>query len=260
MTYANLVLAVDGATATITINRPSVLNALNRQTMDELRHAALEVRRREDVRVLVITGAGEKAFVAGADITELAKLTPVEARDLALKGQHVLELIEQLGKPSIAAINGFALGGGCELAMACTFRLAAETARLGQPEINLGLIPGYAGTQRLARLVGRDRALDLVLTGRHVTADEALAIGLVTRVVPSAMLLDEARALAAVLAAKPAVAVRHALDAVNRGVEQPFADGCALEASLFALCVATEDMREGTAAFIEKRKPAFTGK
>ena len=260
MAYANLLLAIEGPLATLTINRPAVLNALNRQTMDELRDAVLEIRRREDVRVLILTGAGEKAFVAGADIGELAGLTPVAARDLALRGQHVLDLVEQLGKPSIAAVNGFALGGGCELAMACTFRFAADSARLGQPEINLGLIPGYAGTQRLARLVGRDRALELVLTGRQVAADEALAMGLVTRVVPAASLMDEARSLATTLAAKPAVAMRHALDAVTRGLEQPFADACAFEASLFALCAATQDMREGTSAFLEKRKPAFTGR
>jgi enoyl-CoA hydratase len=260
MAYANLLLAIDGSIATITVNRPAVLNALDAQTMDELRRAALEIRHLDGVRVMILTGAGEKAFVAGADIGELARLTPVEARELALRGQHILDLIEQMGKPSIAAINGFALGGGCELAMACTFRIAADTARLGQPEVNLGLIPGYAGTQRLARLVGRDRALDLVLTGRHVTAADALAMGLVTRVVPAAALMDEARAMAATLAAKPAVAVRHAIDAVNRGLEQPFADACALEASLFGLCAATEDMREGTGAFLEKRKPVFRGK
>lgn len=260
MSYQTLLLDRDGAVALVTVNRPAVLNALNAQTVDELRRAFLELRHEAAIRAVILTGAGEKAFVAGADIGELARLDATTAHDLARRGQHVLDLVEHLGKPVIAAVNGFALGGGCELAMACTFRLAADTARLGQPEINLGLIPGYAGTQRLTRLVGRDRALDLVLTGRHVTAAEALAMGLVTRVVPAASLLDEARTLAMTLASKPPVAVRYALEAVQRGGEMPFADGCALEATLFGLAAATEDMREGTRAFLEKRPPAFTGK
>ncbi len=260
MSYQTLLLDRDGAVALVTVNRPAVLNALNAQTVDELRRAFLELRHDAAIRAVILTGAGEKAFVAGADIGELAGLDATTAHDLARRGQHVLDLVEHLGKPVIAAINGFALGGGCELAMACTFRLAADTARLGQPEINLGLIPGYAGTQRLTRLVGRDRALDLVLTGRHVAAAEALAMGLVTRVVPAASLLDEARTLATTLASKPPVAVRYALEAVQRGGEMPFADGCALEATLFGLAAATEDMREGTRAFLEKRPPAFTGK
>jgi enoyl-CoA hydratase len=210
--------------------------------------------------VLVVTGAGDKAFVAGADITELAGGRPLDGRELALRGQHVFDLIEGLGKPSIAAINGFALGGGCELAMSCTFRVAADTARLGLPETNLGIIPGYGGTQRLPRLVGRDRALDLILTGRMVSAEEALNIGLVTRVVPSASLADEVRAFSQALASRPPIAVRLAMDAVNRGVEMGFGDGCALEATLFGLVTATDDMKEGTRAFVEKRKPVFTGR
>jgi enoyl-CoA hydratase len=260
MSYDTLLLARDGAVATITLNRPAALNALNRQTVDELRRAVLDVRRDETVRVLVLTGAGEKAFVAGADIKELAEGTPIEGRELAQRGQHVFELIEQLGKPTIAAINGFALGGGCELAMACTFRVAADTAKLGLPETNLGIIPGYGGTQRLPRLVGRDRALDLILTGRLILAAEALAIGLVTRVVAAGSLADEVRAFAQVLASRPPIAMRLAMDAVNRGLEMGLADGCALEASLFGLVSTTEDMREGTRAFVEKRKPQFTGR
>lgn len=260
MSYDTLLLARDGAVATVTVNRPEKLNALNARTIDDLRRAMLELRHDASVRAVILTGAGEKAFVAGADIAELASGTPVSGRDLAQRGQHVFDLVEQLGKPTIAAINGVALGGGCELAMACTFRLAADTAKLGQPEINLGIIPGYGGTQRLPRLVGRDHALDLVLTGRHVPADEALALGLVTRVVAAAQLMDEARALAATLAAKAPVALRLAMDAVNRGLEMPFADACALEASLFGLAMATDDMKEGTRAFLEKRKPAFTGR
>jgi enoyl-CoA hydratase len=228
--------------------------------MDELRRAMLDVRHDPAVGAVVVTGAGEKAFVAGADIGELAKQTPLTGREMALRGQHVFDLIEQLGKPVIAAVNGFALGGGCELAMACTFRFAADTARLGQPEINLGIIPGYAGTQRLARLVGRDRALDLILTGRMATAAEALALGLVTRVYPADTLLVETKAFAADLAAKAPLAVHAALDAVNRGSEMSFADGCAFEAALFGLTTATEDMKEGTRAFLEKRAATFVGR
>jgi enoyl-CoA hydratase len=260
MSYQMLLIEREGAIAILTVNRPAVLNALNAATMDELRRALLELRHDEAVRAVILTGAGDKAFVAGADITELARQTPVEGQQLALRGQHVFDLLDTLGKPSIAAINGFALGGGCELAMACTFRLAADTARLGQPEINLGLIPGYAGTQRLVRLVGRDHAMDLVLTGRQVSAEEARQIGLVTRVVPAASLMDEARGLAQTLASKPLVAIRAGMEAITRGAEMGFHDGCALEASLFALTVTTDDMKEGTRAFLEKRKPVFTGR
>jgi enoyl-CoA hydratase len=260
MSYENLLLTREGAVATVTVNRPAKLNALNARTIDELRRAVLELRHDEAVRAVVLTGAGEKAFVAGADISELASATPVGGRDLAARGQHVFDLVEHLGKPTIAAINGLALGGGCELAMACTFRLAADTAKLGQPEINLGIIPGYGGTQRLPRLVGRDRAMDLVLTGRQVAAAEALAMGLVTRVVPAAQLMDEARALAATLASKAPVALRLAMEAINRGLEMPFADACALEAALFGLAAATDDMKEGTRAFLEKRAPTFVGR
>src|SRR5438128_403599 len=185
MAFDNLLLDRHGAVASITINRPKVLNALNRQTLDELRRAILDLKQDDGVRAVILTGVGQKAFVAGADINELAVQTPASGREHALAGQHVFDLIENMGKPVIAAINGFALGGGCELAMACTLRVAADTARLGQPEVALGLIPGYAGTQRLSRLVGRGRALEMILTGAHVTADEALRIGLVHRVVPA---------------------------------------------------------------------------
>jgi enoyl-CoA hydratase len=260
MSFEQLVVSTDGPVATLTVNRPSVLNALNAATIDELRQAVLGFRHDAGVRVVVLTGAGEKAFVAGADINELAQVTPAAGRDLAMRGQHVFDLIENLGKPVIAAINGFALGGGCELAMACTFRFAADTARLGQPEINLGLIPGYAGTQRLARLVGRDRAMDLILTGRHVGAEEAFQMGLVTRVVPAATLLDEVRTFAATLASKSPLTVRLAMDAINHGLDMPLVEGCRYEASLFAVTAATEDMREGTRAFLEKRKPDFKGR
>ncbi|HET7697648.1 MAG TPA: enoyl-CoA hydratase-related protein [Vicinamibacterales bacterium] len=260
MNLENLLVERDGAVAVITVNRPKVLNALNTQTLDELRRAMLELKRDETVRAVVLTGAGEKSFVAGADINELAAQTPTAGREHAIAGQHVLDLIEHMGKPVIAAINGFALGGGCELAMACTIRVAADTARLGQPEINLGLIPGYAGTQRLTRLVGRGRALELLLTGDQITAAEAHRLGLVNRVFPAAELLTEAKKLAAALAAKAPIAVRYILEAVHKGLEMPFPQAQIFEATLFGLVASTEDMREGTRAFLEKRKPEFRGK
>jgi enoyl-CoA hydratase len=255
----NLQIAREGPIALLTVNRPQVLNALNGQTLVELGQAAEDLRRDAATRVVIVTGAGEKAFVAGADISELAELAPAQAQDRALLGQRVFGAVEQMGKPVIAAINGFALGGGCELAMACTLRIAADTARLGQPEVNLGIPPGFAGTQRLSRLVGKGAALDLLLTGRHVSAEEALRIGLVNRVVPAADLLTAARALATELAAKAPLAVRYIIDAVHRGSDVPFAEGAYLEASLFGLAFSTADMREGTRAFLDKRKPAFKG-
>ena len=256
----NILLETTGGIATITINRPKVLNALNGQTLEELRRTILALRRDDGVRCVVVTGAGEKAFIAGADINELSVQTPVGGRQHALSGQHILDLIENMGKPVIAAINGFALGGGCELAMACTIRIAADTAKLGQPEINLGIIPGYAGSQRLARLVGRGRALELLLTGDHISAQEAHRIGLVNRVVPAAELMTETMKLAAALASKAPVAVKYIIDAVNKGLEMPFPDAQIFEATLFGLVSTTEDMREGTRAFLEKRKPEFKGK
>ena len=260
MPLENLVVERDDAVLTVTINRPKVLNALNAATLAELSAVVDDVTRDDGIRVMVITGAGEKAFVAGADINELATQTPVSGREHARHGQALFNRIERLGKPVIAAINGFALGGGCELAMACTLRLAADTAKLGQPEINLGLLPGYAGTQRLPRLVGRGRALELLLTGAQITAEEAWRIGLVNRVVPAAQLLEETRTLARALAAKPPVAVRYVIDGVARGLEMSLADAQDYEATLFGLVSTTEDMREGTRAFLEKRKPAFTGR
>jgi enoyl-CoA hydratase len=257
--FDNLLVERDGAVAILTINRPTVLNALNTQTVDELRRAMLELKADDTARAIVVTGAGPKSFVAGADINELAVLSPTAGREHALAGQHVFDVIENLGKPVIAAINGFALGGGCELAMACTLRIAADTARLGQPEIALGLIPGYAGTQRLPRLVGRGRAMEMLLTGAPVGADEAQRIGLVHRVVPAADLMTEARKLAAQLAANAPVAMRYIINAVHKGAEMPFAEACQYEATLFGLVASTDDMREGTAAFLEKRKPVFKG-
>jgi enoyl-CoA hydratase len=256
----NLLVERQAAVATVTINRPKVLNALNSATLDELGRAMHELQRDESVRVVLLTGAGDKSFVAGADINELAVQTPTSGRSHALAGQRVFDLIETLGKPVIAAINGYALGGGCELAMACTLRIAADTAKLGQPEIGLGLIPGYAGTQRLSRLVGRGRAMEMVLTGAQIPADEAQRIGLVNRVVPAADLMTESRKLAERLALSAPVALKYIIDAVNRGGEMPFADACQYEATLFGLVASTDDMREGTAAFLAKRKPEFKGR
>jgi enoyl-CoA hydratase len=260
MAFDTLLLERDGAVAILTINRPQVLNALNSQTLDELRRAILDLKQDDSVRVVILTGAGEKAFVAGADINELAVQTPTSGREYALAGQHVFDLVENMGKPVIAAINGYALGGGCELAMACTLRLAADTAKVGQPEISLGLIPGYAGTQRLPRLVGKGRAMELILTGTPIGADDAFRIGLVNRVVPAAELMASARALAQQLARSAPIAMRYIINAVNKGVEMPFADASQYEATLFGLVASTDDMREGTAAFLQKRKPEFKGK
>jgi enoyl-CoA hydratase len=259
MSFDNLTVQRESRVARLTVQRPHRLNALDASTLDEIRHAVLDLQQDDSIRCVIITGGGDKAFVAGADINEIASDTPDGARRRALHGQHVFDLIEQLGKPVIAAVNGFALGGGCELAMACTLRIAADTARFGQPEINLGLIPGFAGTQRLARLVGKTKAMELILTGNSISAPEALAIGLVNRVVPAADLLSDAGALAAELAAKPPIALRYAMEAMNKGLEMPFADACRLEASLFGLVTATADMKEGTKAFLEKRKPEFQG-
>ena len=250
----------DGAVARVTINRPAVLNAMSSQTLDELENTLTALGRDESVRVVVITGAGEKAFVAGADINELAQQSPTSGRAHAIRGQQVFDLIEQLGKPTIAAINGYALGGGCEMAMACTLRIAADTARLGQPEINLGLIPGYGGSQRLPRLIGAGPALEMLLTGQPITAQDAYRLGLVNRVVPAADLGSEVRALANLLASKPPVAMRYIIEAVHRGLQMSSAEGLRFEAALFGLVASTDDMREGTRAFLEKRKPEFKGK
>jgi enoyl-CoA hydratase len=260
MSYETLLVEKRDGLGIITINRPEKLNALNQKVMKEL-HGCLEGLRDDDaVKVVILTGAGEKAFVAGADINELAVQTPVSGRETSLNGQRTLDLIENLGKPVIAAINGFALGGGCELAMACTLRVASENARLGQPEVKLGIIPGYAGTQRLSRLVGKGRALELILTGDPVTAQEAYRIGLVNQVVAQKDLRDASEALARKIMANGPLAVRLAMEAVHHGMEMTEAQGQFLEATLFGLCCSTEDKNEGTRAFLEKRPPKFVGR
>jgi enoyl-CoA hydratase len=253
----NLRLDRDGALALVTVNRPDKLNALNAATLGELEGVLHELRDDERAHVVVVTGAGEKAFVAGADIGELAKLDALSGRETARRGQRVFRALELFPKPVIAAVNGFALGGGCELALACHMRLASENASFGLPEVGLGVIPGYGGTQRLSRLVGSGRALELVLSGARISAEEAHRIGLVNRVVPQEKLLDETRALAAAILKNGPVAVRVALEAVQRGLDMPLDEALAFEASLFGVVCATEDMREGMAAFLEKRKPAF---
>jgi enoyl-CoA hydratase len=246
--------------ARLTVNRPEKLNALDRQTMKEIDAAVGAAGQDPAVGVLVVTGAGDKAFVAGADIAELSSQTPVEGAAYARLGQAVLARLERLGKPSIAAINGYALGGGLELAMACTLRVASETARLGQPEVALGIIPGYGGTQRLARLVGPGRALEMVLTGEPIDAREAHRIGLVNRVVPHAELAGAVETLARTLLTRGPAALRFALQAVHEGLQMTLDEGLSMEAALFGLSCATEDMREGTRAFVEKRKPVFKGR
>lgn len=245
--------------ATVTVNRAGVLNALSASTVRELDEALAAAGADANVRVLILTGAGEKAFVSGADIAELASLDPVAGRRTAEFGQGVFRRLETMGKPSIAAINGYALGGGCELAMACTIRIAAESAKIGLPEVTLGVIPGYAGTQRLPRIVGRGTAMDLILTGRAVDAQEALRIGLVSQVVPLADLMETARKTALRILRNGPLAVRAAMQAVDHGLDVSFEHGCRMEASLFGLLCATGDMREGLQAFLEKRKADFKG-
>jgi len=260
MAFENLLYERRNGIGYVTVNRPEKMNSLNRKTMDELQECFQEIERDEEVRTVILTGAGEKAFVGGADINELAIQTPVEGKEMSVRGQKILDLIEHLGKPVIAAVNGYALGGGCELALACTIRIASENARLGQPEVKLGLVPGYAGTQRLPRLVGRGRALEILLTGDPISAAEAYRIGLVNQVVPAQDLMATAEKLAQRIMANAPLAVKFALEAVNHGLEMTEAEGQFLEANLFGLCCTTADMKEGTRAFLEKRPAKFTGK
>ncbi|MCX6133536.1 MAG: enoyl-CoA hydratase-related protein [Ignavibacteriales bacterium] len=260
MSYQTLMVEKRNRLAFVTINRPEKLNALNAQAKDELKSAFEVLKNDADIDVIVLTGAGEKSFVAGTDIKELTELDRQSGRSFSEGGQAVFNLIENLGKPVIAAVNGFALGGGMELALACHIRIASENAKFGQPEVNLGIIPGYGGTQRLARLAGTGRALEMILGGDHIDAQEALRVGLVNKVVPSAELLATAEALALKIAGKGQLAIKFALQAVNATTELPLSAGQALEADLFGQCCASEDFKEGTRAFLEKRKPVFRNK
>lgn len=257
MELTNLLLDVSNNTAVVTVNRPDKLNALNRDTILELRSVFKELRSNDDVYVIILTGSGEKAFVAGADIKELNELDVLSAKKFAERGQEVFNYIENMNKPVIAAVNGFALGGGSELALACHIRLASENAKFGQPEVNLGIIPGYGGTQRLTRLINSGRAMEYILTGDMIDANEAVRIGLVNHIYPQAELMNKAKEMAQKIASKGQQAVRLAIKSVNAASQVSAKEGQNYEASLFALCCGTEDFKEGTSAFLEKRKPEF---
>ena len=260
MTYQNLLVEIRDRVGHVTVNRPEKLNALNRATLEELDDAFRSMGGDPGVGAVILTGSGAKAFIAGADIGELTSLSAAAGREFALFGQAILHRIETLGKPVLAAVNGYALGGGCEVALACTLRIASGSAKFGLPEVSLGIIPGYGGTQRLARLVGRGRAQELILTGNTIDADEAHRIGLVNQVVAAEDLLPRTEALAGTILSRGPLAVRHALDAIHRGLDMALEEGLAYEASLFSLLCATEDMKEGTRAFLEKRKAGFQGR
>jgi enoyl-CoA hydratase len=260
MTYENILLEKKSSIAYVTVNRPKVLNALNSATLEELGAAFTDIKADREIRVVIFTGSGEKAFIAGADINELAQRDAVSGKEYAARGQSVLDLIENLGKPVIACINGFALGGGCEIALACTMRLASDNAKLGQPEVKLGIIPGYGGSQRLPRLIGKGLANQILLTGEMITAQEAHRIGLVNEVTAPADLIARAETIAAKIIANAPLAVQYTLEAVNRGMEMPLAEGLFLETALFGVACATEDKEEGTTAFLEKRPAQFKGK
>ncbi len=260
MDYENVKFEVMENIGHCTINRPKVLNSLNTKTILELLGVFSRVKNDEKISAVILTGEGDKAFVAGADIAELSTLMAVGGKEYALRGQQVFNFVEDLGKPVIAAVNGFALGGGCELAMACHLRIASERAKFGQPEVNLGLIPGYGGTQRLPRLVGIGKAMELILSGETISAKEAYRIGLVNKVVPPEELLSASQDMAKKIVAKGPIAVKLAMEAVNHGMRMSLHEGLNLEADLFGLACATEDMKEGTRAFMEKRKAQFKGK
>ena len=259
MAYENIELEIQDGVAVVTINRPKVLNALNPDTLQELDKAIAEVRANQDARVLVITGAGDKAFVAGADISEFPKMNSLQARMFAEKGQQVFFQLEELPIPVIACVNGFTLGGGCEMAMSCDFIYASDQAKFGQPEINLGIIPGFGGTQRLARLVGRAKAKELCMTGDQISAQEAKELGLVAQVFPHAELKETVLKAAKKIAAKGRVSLRAVKQVVDRGVEVDLKTGCAYEVEAFATSFASQDAKEGATAFLEKRKPDFKG-
>lgn len=260
MNYQTLLVSISDRIATVTINRPDKLNALNAQCKLELKDFFTKARNDDGIGAVILTGTGEKAFVAGTDIGELTALDVETGKEFAEGGQAIFDLIQHLGKPVIAAVNGYALGGGCEMALACHIRIASENAKFGQPEVNLGIIPGYGGTQRLARVVGVGKATELILTGNQIDAQEALRIGLVSRVVPFAELLPTAANVATTILSKGQIAVRMALKAINANLEVPLSEGLRVEAALFGECCGTEDFKEGTKAFLEKRKPNFVGK
>jgi enoyl-CoA hydratase len=260
LTLENVLYERRGDIAYVTVNRPKVLNALNSSTWADLDVAFRQAGADDAVRGVILTGAGDKAFIAGADITELARMSAVDAERSSRVGQQVLDHIENLGKPVVAAINGFALGGGCETALACTLRIAVETAQFGQPEVKLGLLPGGGGTQRLPRLIGKGRALQIILSGEMVGARDAYRIGLVNEIVAAADLMPRAEAILRAIAANAPIAVKFALSAVNKGLETSQSEGLALEASYFGLCAGTADKTEGTSAFVEKRAPQFHGR
>ena len=260
MTYQTLLVDVHEGVATVTVNRPDKLNALNDQVVADLRAAVAALKADPAVKGVILTGAGSKAFVAGADIGDLAKQGVMDGRERALRGQAVLNALETMGKPVLAAVNGFALGGGCELAMACHIRIAGENAKFGQPEVKLGITPGYGGTQRLPRIVGKGRALHLLLSAELIDAQEALRIGLVTKVVPADQLMAEAEKLMRTILAHGPVAVALTIEAVHQGLELTLGEGLQLEANAFGLVASTEDMKEGLTAFLEKRPARFVGK
>ena len=258
--FERIAYATSGAIATVTITREDKLNALDSATIGELLRAFLIARSDQGVRAVILTGAGRKAFIAGADIAEMARLSPDAARRFAERGQQLTQLIESMPKPVIAAVNGFALGGGCEIALSCHIRVASETARFGQPEVKIGLLPGFGGSQRLPRLIGKGRALEILLTGGMIDAGEASRIGLVNKVVPAESLVETAVGIGEVIAANAPLAIEYCMAAVASGLEMPLEEALRMEAALFGLCFASDDMREGTSAFLEKRPARFTGK
>lgn len=259
MAYDNIIFNVEDGIALITFNRPKALNALSTDLLQELSDALDEIAKNEDIRILILTGAGEKSFVAGADITELAKFNALQGKNFAEKGQSIINKLQELPIPVIAAVNGFALGGGTEIALACDFIYASENAMFGQPEINLGLIPGFGGTQRLPRLIGKNMAKEMILTGKMIPVDEAKMMGLVNKVCTQEALMDEVMKIAKTIVSKGKVSIRAAKEAINIGMNVDLATGCAIEIDAFALCMASEDAKEGTAAFLEKRKADFKG-
>ena len=259
MPYKNLLYEVEERIAVVTVNRPEVMNALNRETVAELKRAALSVRDDDGIGGMIITGMGDKAFIAGADINELAKENVLSGRDTSIRGQSTLQTFELMGKPIIAAINGYALGGGFELTLGCHIRIAAENAMMGLPEVGLGIMPGFGGTQRLPRLIGTSKALEMILTGKTISAEEALGYGLLSKVVPEGKSLEAAKEMMKVILSKAPVSIKMCIEAVNRGMNMTLDEGLAIESDRFGILCGTEDMKEGMNAFLEKREPLFKG-